>query len=273
MTYRKILDCIHIVRNGEKSLGSGIEVVPYQPCNWYSEIGAQKKLFQLKNKGLPNFYNWRFVTLTVDPLKFNSAQSAYEYIKQRMRYFIRDLKGFLDVQTLRYAWKLEFQENGMPHWHMLIDYRKSINVHELTRLWKHGRIDIQRCTDKEFPYTFKYCSKNIEGLPQWFLKYNRPRLFQTSGIFPKDSPKKDQVSEENEEEAETNSSSPESLGQRLKRYQQMVQFKKAGKYFQLFNAKVNWAESFKLLIRFPQVEFINPFKLIVPSAILTSLTI
>lgn len=262
------------MNNTNRELGPRIEVSPYQPANWYSEIGAQKKLLQLKNKGLPSFYNWRFVTLTVDPIKFKSAQSAYEYIKQRMRYFIRDLKSFLDLKDLNYAWKLEFQENGMPHWHLLIDYRKPINVHELTRIWKHGRLDIQRCTDKEFPYTFKYCTKSIEGLPRWFLKYNRPRLFQSSGIFTQKANDPDwSVSEEKEEEAETNFSSPETLGQRLKRYQTMVQFKKDGKYFQLFNANCQWVDSFRLLIKFPQVEFLNPFKLVVPSAILTALTI
>jgi hypothetical protein len=260
------------VRKNQNSLGSSIEVVPYQPANWYSEIGAQKKLFQLEKKGLPNFYNWRFVTLTVDPLKFNSEQSAYEHIKERMRYFIRSLKSFLNISELQYAWKLEFQENGMPHWHMLINYKRPIDVHELTRLWSYGRIDIKRCKDKVFPYTFKYASKSVEGLPKWFLKYKRPRLFQSSGIF-QDS--KESVNEENEEEVETNSSSPQSetLGQRLVRYSKTVQFKKDGKTFSLFHAGCDWMHSFMTLIKFPQVEFVNPFKLVVPSAIITSLTI
>jgi hypothetical protein len=260
------------VRKVKNHLGSSIEVVPYQPSNWYSEIGAQKKLYQLEKKGLPNFYNWRFVTLTVDPLKFKSEQSAYEHIKTRMRYFIRSLKVYLEINDLRYAWKLEFQENGMPHWHMLIDHKKPIDVKHLTKLWKYGRIDIKRCKDKAFPYTFKYCSKNIEGLPSWFLEYKRPRLFQSSGIFPKSNDPDWSVSEEKGEGEETNPSPSETLGERLKRYQSMVQFKKSGKIFQLFHAGCNWMQSFRMLIKFPHVEFINSFKLIVPYEILTSLT-
>lgn len=260
------------MRSSQKQLGSSVEVVPYQPCNWYSEKGAQKKLYQLEKKGLPSFYNWRFITLTVDPLKFNSEQSAYEHIRDRMRYFIRSLKGFLGRTELQYCWKLEFQENGMPHWHMLVNYKKQINVQELTNLWSYGRVDIKRCTDKNFPYTFKYASKSVEGLPKWFLNYIRPRLFQSSGIFPKVD-QNDSVSDGKEEEAEPNSSSPETLGQRLKRYQGMVQFKRSGNKYSLFNADCKWVESFKLLIKFPYVEFINQYKLIVPSTYLTSLTI
>ena len=263
---------MHIVRKIQKQLGSGIEVVPYQPANWYSEVGAQKKLYQLEKKGLPNFYNWRFVTLTVDPLKFKSEQSAYEHIKTRMRYFIRSLKSFLNISELQYAWKLEFQENGMPHWHMLINYKRPICVQTLTKLWSYGRVDIKRCKDKVFPYTFKYATKSIDGLPTWFLEYKRPRLFQSSGIFPKSNDPDWSVSMENEEEAENNSSSPETLGKRLSRYQSMVQFKKSGKIFQLFNAGCEWVQSFKTLIKFPHVEFVSPFKLIVPHAILTALT-
>ena len=260
------------MRSLKNQLGSSIEVVPYQPANWYSEIGAQKKLYQLEKKGLPNFYNWRFITLTVDPLKFKSAESSYEYIKPRMRYFIRALKSFLEIDSLQYSWKLEFQENGMPHWHMLLNYKKPICVKALTKLWGYGRIDIKRCKDEFFPYTFKYCTKSIDGLPKWFLKYSRPRLFQSSGIFPKDSA--ESVNEENgEEESEPESSSPpETLGERLVRYSTMVQMKKDGKTFSLFQAGCEWAKSFMLLIKFPQVEFVNPFKLIVPQAIINSLT-
>lgn len=258
------------MRKVKNQLGSSIEVVPYQPANWYSEIGAQKKLALLKNKGLPSFYNWRFITLTVDPHKFKSAESAYYYIKERMRYFIRSLKSFLEIDHLQYVWKLEFQENGMPHWHMLLNYKDKVCVQALTKLWKFGRVDIQRCKDKNFPYTFKYVTKQIDGLPTWFLKLSRPRLFQSSGIFPKC----ESVStEEKGEQAETNCSPPETLGDRLIRYSKTVQFKKDGKVYSLFNAGCDWCKSFMILIKFPQVEFINPFKLLVPSAILETLTI
>ena len=258
------------MRKNEKSLGSSIEVVPYQPANWYSETGAKKKLYQLEKKGLPNFYNWRFVTLTIDPLKFKSEQSAYEYVKPRMRYFVRSLKSFLEIDHLQYAWKLEFQENGMPHWHMLINYKKPICVKSLTKIWSYGRIDIKRCKDKNFPYTFKYCSKSIDGLPKWFLEYKRPRLFQSSGIFPADSLQL--VNEEKGEEVDNNSSPTETLGERLIRYSKMVQFRGDNKIFRLFNAECNWAQSFMTLIKFPQVEFVNPFKLVVPLVIINSLT-
>ena len=48
--YHKILRQIAYCAKFKNQLGSSIEVVPYQPANWYSEIGAQKKLYQLEKK-------------------------------------------------------------------------------------------------------------------------------------------------------------------------------------------------------------------------------
>ena len=64
-----------------------IEVKPYIPANWYTEQGALKKMNLLQKKGLPSFNNWRFITLTVDPLKFKNSESAYLHVKKRFRYF------------------------------------------------------------------------------------------------------------------------------------------------------------------------------------------
>ena len=246
------------------------EITPYCPANWYSEMGAKKKLYQLEKKGLPSFFNWRFITLTVDPVKFQTDQEAYEYIKPRMRFFIRTLKAYLNIKDIRYIWKLEFQKNGFPHWHMLLDYKKPICAIVLTKLWDYGRIDIKRCQDNKIPYTFKYVSKNIDGLPKWFKEYKRPRLFQSSGIFPKKINNPDwSVSTENEEEVPNSSSSPETLGQRLLRYSKMIQFK--GKRYSLFYANCTWDKSLFFLLGFSNVEFINPFKLVVPYSVLTQI--
>lgn len=255
---------MHIVRSidetGNARKGSTIEVSPYVPCNWYSERGAQKKLSLLKKKGLPSFKDWRFLTLTVDGEKFKSAQSAYEYIKPRMRYFIREVKKYLKIDQLDYMWKLEFQENGMPHWHMLINYKKPICVSTLFQLWGFGYVDIERCKTKGLPYILKYISKSNEGLPSWFKQYSRPRVFQSSGIFPSSS------DVENGDSGEVNKpkSPPESLGSRLERYKNTVTLSKNGRTFKTVNVKVNWAFSFLFLISFSFAEFIHPEQISIP---------
>ena len=251
---------MHIVRSILKTKGSRIEVSPYVPCNWYSERGAQKKLALLKKKGLPSFKDWRFITLTVDPEKFKSPKSAYEYIKPRIRYFIRELKNYLQVEHLDYMWKLEFQENEMPHWHLLINYKKPICVSTLFQLWRFGYVDINRCKTKGLPYILKYITKSSEGLPYWFKQYSRPRVFQSSGIFPAsvDVEKGDSGDKKKPE------SPPESLGSRLVRYKNMVTFSKNGRIFKTMNVKVNWAFSFLFLISFSFAEFVHPEQISIP---------
>lgn len=192
-------------------------VKAYRPPSWYTREGAQKKLSQLEAKGLPSFRDWRFITLTVDPKQFASAQSAYEYINERFRYFMRDLRHTLGVSNLSFIRKLEFQRNGWPHWHVILDYKKKIDHSRLLDLWSYGFVEIQRIKSKSLKYLFKYVAKGLEStLPSWFLQYSRPRIIQTSKIFPSKEPSHN--SHEGRAPSLERGGVPESLGQRLKRW-------------------------------------------------------
>lgn len=219
----KKVDTMHKVRTEEKDQIEEAQISPYIPANWFTERGAFKKMKQLENKGLPSFYNWRFLTLTVDPKKFKSNESAYNYIKPRFRFFIRNLKKAFGLDDLQYCWKLEFQENGNPHWHMLINVKQSMCLKTIYDLWGYGSINIKRCTDKKLPYAFKYISKDQKELPNWFLKLSRPRVFQSSGIFPSED-KNDPVVATNkiEQLPDQPEKKKENLGERLERYSKTI---------------------------------------------------
>ena len=211
------------MRNNKNLEDEEIQVEPFIPPNWYSERGALKKLAILKNKGLPSFYNWRFLTLTIDPLKFKDNQSAYLYVKKRFRYFIRNLKVYLKTPDLRYCWKLEFQENGNPHWHVLIDYRKSIDIPALKTLWSYGNLNLKRCRDRQLPYAFKYLCKEANGLPKWFLQLSRPRVFQSSGMFVSKDGKSEKCDRDDYSDLPSDTNRKiENLGDRLKRYSNSI---------------------------------------------------
>ncbi len=199
---------------------------PYVPVNWYSEGGAVKKMHLLENKGLPSFYNWRFITLTIDPLKFKSAESSYHYVKKRFRYFIRAIKKQFNLSSdLQWICKLEFTEKGYPHWHLMLNHKKPLCVSTVKDIWGYGLVNIKRCTDKRMPYAFKYITKEASGLPFWFLKLSRPRILQTSGIFPslvKKTPSQASV----ENQSPRAFGGRENLGERLKRYSTTIQLAK-----------------------------------------------
>ena len=266
------------MRNTEIEDTEEVQVEPFFPANWFTERGAFKKLHLLQSKGLPSFKNWRFLTLTVDPLLFRDNESAYNHIKSRMRYFIRSLKQSLEIKELRYCWKLEFQENGNPHWHMILDYRKKIDIPMLQDLWGYGSINLKRIKDKELPYTFKYITKQLDGLPSWFLLLSRPRVFQSSGLFLP-VVKKEETSEQSTKETDVSSEKPkENLGQRLKRYATSILISKnTDKGFfavSIINMKQNFNQVFYNLYKAlgNYIRYENPTKIFIPSTYINYIT-
>lgn len=221
-----------------------IEVTPYRPASWFTPEGAAKKLSAMEKKGLPSFRNWRFITLTVDQKQFSSAQGAYEYIKPRMRYFMRDLRAYLGKGKLRYCWKLEFQENGWPHYHMLLDYHDKIDHSDLLSMWGHGFVHLSRVRGARLPYQFKYVCKEVGELPSWFTAQKRPRCFQSSRLFtakvtPKNEAEGDGGSEDAPPPRRANS---ETLSQRLLRWSQLIQVKIGEKFTEPLNIGESWGK-------------------------------
>lgn len=182
---------------------TGIQIRPYIAPNWVTETGVRLKRKEIERKGLPVFKHCLFLTLTI-PEDVTAAAKAYEIGKERLRRFLAQVRKLLG-RSFPWAWKLEFQENGFPHWHLIIGYRKRIPRELLpfiSKLWGLGMVNIQRLRQKDFAYLFKYVSKmaSADGdeesgvcLPAWVLDYKtvrkdgRPscgmRFWQTGGGF------------------------------------------------------------------------------------------
>jgi|CZKI01.1.fsa_nt_gi hypothetical protein len=175
-------------------LVSSIELHPYSSESWWTATGARKKERRLRKAGLPNFRNWRFVTLTMADRE-TCAPESYVRGKDRIRRFLACFRTALGRRFL-WCWKLEFHhdDDGYPHWHLLIEYRKKIPEEvliALERWWGLGRINVRRVKAQDIGYLFKYVTKAIEEVPQWVGAHKgRIRVFQTSrGFYTEQRPR------------------------------------------------------------------------------------
>ena len=169
-----------------EALVKSIELHPYVSESWWTPEGARLKVRRLQRAGLPDFKNWRFVTATV-ALREISPLEAYNLGKERMRRFLARLRKALGRAFL-WCWKLEFHQDGYPHWHLLVDYRKPIPpeiMQEMEQWWGLGRINVRRVKGADIRYVFKYVAKGPEEVPEWVARHKGMlRVFQTcQGFF------------------------------------------------------------------------------------------
>lgn len=165
-----------------------VHVREYTPPTWLTAPGVAKKRKAIERKGLPSFRNWRFITLTLDQDLFEDCPlSGYLHAKDHMRRFLFACrKAGLWAEDAKWAWKMEFQENGWPHWHLLVGRTRKFSVEELAtigRLWGLGRTNVERVRVDEFLYSFKYAFKTAfqatddddysgaNVAPGWFLDF------------------------------------------------------------------------------------------------------
>lgn len=161
--------------------------------NWHSPRGVYKKRRIIEKKGLPDFKGRRFITLTLDPDLFGGCpESAYLAGKEHMRRFLE--AGRVHGLWLRqawWAWKLEFQQSGWAHWHLILDRKNKFSYGQLRKMheiWGLGRTNVRRISKTAFGYQFKYAFKGVfqEGgdsefcLPAWFMNYYVPGTPETA---------------------------------------------------------------------------------------------
>lgn len=214
-------------RLSSRSVSSHLHVRCYKRSNWHSASGVFSKRREIERRGLPFFKDWRFITLTVAPGLYPCPLQGYLAASSRMRHFMSAArKAGLWSKSHKWAWKLEFQRNGFPHWHLLVS-RTSRFSHEelriLREIWVYGRTNVERVRNDDFLYSFKYAFKpsyvDHDGdpnsphnvcLPTWFLDYYSPasgvgdssekprsfarvRFWQTSKGFYTGQPRPSQV--------------------------------------------------------------------------------
>jgi len=175
----------------DSSIGSAIHVRRFESANWFTPQGVYKKRKQIERRGMRETAGRRFITLSCDPELFDYCPlTAYLNGKAKLRRFLE--AGRLENLWSRgcwWAWKLEFQRNGWPHWHFIIDRTAKFSTSEMSKLseiWGLGRTNVRRISKSKFGYQFKYAFKGVyqdgeaDGLsprlavPDWFLNYYKP---------------------------------------------------------------------------------------------------
>lgn len=128
-----------------------------------------------------------FITLTYRRTEYASPRDLYRQAseKKHVAEFMKRLARFLG-EPLKGRWicKMEFQEGGWVHWHLILLGVNRIDHAQLERLWGHGHVWITRMTQQSRRYMTKYIAKG-DGLPA-FLYAERPRsvkVIRTSAGF------------------------------------------------------------------------------------------
>lgn len=159
---------------------------------------------------------WKAVqmwTLTVDPELFdNDPQACFDHVRERksIAEWVKALRKAGHLIDKHYFCVIEWQKNGFPHWHILLQAKK-IPHEYASQMWDRNRPKHleppERCTDgKTRPgfgwilysgtragqsvahavnYATKYCIKFPEdGFPDWVLDYeHRIDRYQVSQGF------------------------------------------------------------------------------------------
>ncbi|MFG0276312.1 MAG: hypothetical protein ACF8QF_14795 [Phycisphaerales bacterium] len=112
----------------------------------------------------------RLLTLTVDPKRHASPEAALDHVRKGE--YIRKLMNRLGIRI--WCWVLEFQRNGFPHWHVLIDVadlpRRRVDyrlAHQLWRKWGVGeQVDFTRDCYADAAHAVMYISKYLTKPPR-----------------------------------------------------------------------------------------------------------
>ena len=179
-------------------LESSIEVHSQRCHSWLCPVCREKRGRQVRaflRECSELFEVPKLFTLTVNPSNFLSPLEAYRQIRDNG--YIPRLMRFLGVRN--WFAVLEFQKNGFPHWHLLIDvgslprvgyvphFLDLEKVYSLWRdKWKFGsQIHLSekhtKCPEHAVNYICKYLIKPpSNGYPEWVWNEYGLRFFSAS---------------------------------------------------------------------------------------------
>jgi hypothetical protein len=112
--------------------------------------------------------------------------------ERHVRRFIESLKKYLKVNlTGKWLCKMEFQQCGWVHWHLLLVGISYISHNDLTELWGHGYVWVRRADEAELRYVCKYIAKDGEFPAFLYLRPIRSvKIIRVSpGFWGTSSPK------------------------------------------------------------------------------------
>ncbi|WP_145053521.1 rolling circle replication-associated protein [Lignipirellula cremea] len=147
------------------------------------------------------------LTLTIDPKLFPSPAAALDHIRRKhaIGEFVKALRKEGCLHSRRYFCAIEWQKNGMPHFHLLLDASR-IDIHTARRLWNRFyptsappieesdagfgwvKYSAAKTADKmkAAKYVCKYLIKHPdEGFPDWVLdsENNIVRYYKSHGLW------------------------------------------------------------------------------------------
>lgn len=115
-----------------------------------------------------------FLTLTYDPRRNPEGRDLYraQRDEQHVPLFLRRLSRRLG-RSLKGQWvrKLEFQENGNVHFHLIILGSRWMDHKIIEEAWGHGFVFVKSLTRKHVDYLAKYVAKGGD-VPAWL--YGEP---------------------------------------------------------------------------------------------------
>lgn len=159
------------------------------------------------------------LTFTLDPQHFTSPQEAFEHVKRSrcLSVTMQALRRAGVLQTERWFAVVEWQLNGWPHWHVLVEADRipfdilrdawNVNLHKLGKSRDDTRVGFGSVrfnaplTDGKHAagYACAYLTKHPEhGYPAWVLESQTRKVhrYSTSRGFWKNSQDESQVVDE-----------------------------------------------------------------------------
>ena len=126
-----------------------------------------------------------FLTLTYDRDAYDSACDLYDRAQRErhVREFMRRLSRALG-ESVKGKWicKLEFQEGGWVHWHILLLGRAWLKYETLRDAWGRGHVWVEKMTTRRIKYICKYVSK--DGTLPTFLMFRPSRSVRVVRVSP-----------------------------------------------------------------------------------------
>lgn len=140
--------------------------------SWFSARGARAQAASLCERLQGRLKGERgvFITLTYRREEWAGTRELYRASSEdrHVRRFIAGLSAYLG-ESLNGRWirKLEFQEGGWVHWHLIILGVSRIEHADLSELWGYGFVWVSRMSERRIRYFGKYLAKDGGGVPAW----------------------------------------------------------------------------------------------------------
>ena len=181
-----------------KKYDGALEVHSSRCHSWLCPVCREKRGYQVRKflrEHLDFFRVPKLFTLTLNPDNFESPLDALKRVRENA--FIPRLMRFLGIKT--WFAVLEFQKNGFPHWHILIDVsplpqvgkiQHYLDLEKVFKLWRFKwslgtQIHLTEKHSENSLHAVNYISKYLIkspscGYPEWVWNTLGIRMFSSS---------------------------------------------------------------------------------------------